>query len=216
MARSIGHVARSCISTAVWVFTVIARALCAAIAGARSQPNKPCKENRVHSKTGVPFSSRNFVAPAILVGLLAGVAAPLNAQGLVNGDFDTRTPGGPGASGTPSGNCQSGDALGRYSPSPWGMRDTPDYNTQKQIGFSTSYSAISSLTGFNTIPGGGCFIGFRSYDPGSAEGVYQSILISDASQELQWNYKYTEYTKPRGIPLLDEPGGGVPYQCDGL
>ncbi|MBL1405874.1 MAG: hypothetical protein COC00_007815, partial [Rhizobiales bacterium] len=115
---------------------------------------------------------------------------PAQAQ-VINSDFEDRTPF------AASGNCVTGVSVARDAPNPWNIRSTPDYSTEFEIGFDLNVFQRTTLSPtFNTSPDGGCFMGFRSLDAVSNEGIYQTISIPDASQELKFTYQYTEYTEP--------------------
>ena len=154
----------------------------------RTGHQPPQETTQSHPVRGI--SSGRLAAMVALFGAFSTLPHASYAQGLVNGNFENRSPAPASA-----GNCTTGNAVANFAPSPWSKQSTPDYQTQAQIGFHTDYHTLSSL-GFDPSPQGGCFIGFRSLSGSTNEGIYQTITVPDASQTLQWNYFYAERTQP--------------------
>lgn len=83
-----------------------------------------------------------------------------------------------------------------FAPPPWSKYLSADLSTDDQINFddvdSVNHSPLrSSLPGFNSSPVGGSFMGFRRN-----EGIFNTLSVVDASQEITIFFYYTEYEDP--------------------
>ena len=137
-------------------------------------------------------------------GILDTVECPeLNATSsslLPNGDFNNNYVDA-NNQGTPYTVSEKG-----FVPPPWNRIGTVDLQTDVELNFDDLNSSGNdvynrvALGDFDSSPAGGSFVGFRSVYfttfPTGNEGIYNTISITDADEELCIFLYYTEYLDP--------------------